>query len=315
MRTQRRYWVAVLGLVALSLMLGFARQVQGGPITFSYTGSVQTYTVPVSGYYQVSAAGASGGGSFNTSGGLGASAGGTVLLFAGAQLGIVVGGQGGDGSGPGVAGSGGGGSFVYVVGAAQPLVVAGGGGGGGFDFASGGDGQTTTAGQNGQGGSNFGIGGTVGNGGGAGTSGGGGNGGGGAGWLSNGGDADGGTTGGLAAFSFAGGLGGFGINGGFGGGGGGGFNGGGGGGGYSGGGGGDGNNFSQSGGWAGGGSFLDPSFTLTTLQGGVNSGDGTVAITFVAPLTVPEPSSLALLALGGVALAGWRRWKKGQPTA
>ncbi len=28
---------------------------------------------------------------------------------------------------------------------------------------------------------------------------------------------------------------------------------------------------------------------------------------------VPEPSSLALLTLGGVALAGWRRWKKRSP--
>jgi PEP-CTERM motif len=28
------------------------------------------------------------------------------------------------------------------------------------------------------------------------------------------------------------------------------------------------------------------------------------------PPTVPEPSSLALLSLGGLALAGWRRWKK-----
>ena len=30
------------------------------------------------------------------------------------------------------------------------------------------------------------------------------------------------------------------------------------------------------------------------------------------PPPFPEPSSLALLALGGVALAGWRRWKTGQ---
>ena len=28
------------------------------------------------------------------------------------------------------------------------------------------------------------------------------------------------------------------------------------------------------------------------------------------PPTVPEPTSLALLSLGGLALAGWRRWRK-----
>jgi hypothetical protein len=29
-----------------------------------------------------------------------------------------------------------------------------------------------------------------------------------------------------------------------------------------------------------------------------------------AASTVPEPSTFALLALGGSALAGWRRWRK-----
>jgi PEP-CTERM motif len=35
----------------------------------------------------------------------------------------------------------------------------------------------------------------------------------------------------------------------------------------------------------------------------------------VLPLTVPEPSSLALLSLGGLALASWRRWRKRPATA
>jgi hypothetical protein len=30
------------------------------------------------------------------------------------------------------------------------------------------------------------------------------------------------------------------------------------------------------------------------------------------PPAVPEPSTLALLALGGGALVGWRRWRKGK---
>jgi hypothetical protein len=31
---------------------------------------------------------------------------------------------------------------------------------------------------------------------------------------------------------------------------------------------------------------------------------------FASPVTVPEPSSFALLAFGGGAVAGWRRWRK-----
>jgi hypothetical protein len=33
------------------------------------------------------------------------------------------------------------------------------------------------------------------------------------------------------------------------------------------------------------------------------------------PAPVPEPSTLALLALGGGVLAGWRRWRKRKATA
>jgi hypothetical protein len=41
------------------------------------------------------------------------------------------------------------------------------------------------------------------------------------------------------------------------------------------------------------------------------AGGGTFTLTLVpaTPATVPELSSLALLSLGGLALAGWRRWK------
>ena len=48
------------------------------------------------------------------------------------------------------------------------------------------------------------------------------------------------------------------------------------------------------------------------LFSNVPLGTGTVLIgdVSVSPATIPEPSSLALLALGGGALAGWRRWRK-----
>jgi hypothetical protein len=95
------------------------------------------------------------------------------------------------------------------------------------------------------------------------------------------------------------------ANGGFGGGGGGGWQGGGGGGGYSGGGGGDGIDY----GGGGGGSYLDPSFTGTTLQAGANSGNGYVTIT----PAVPEPSSLILFgtALLGLAFVARKRIVRG----
>jgi hypothetical protein len=43
--------------------------------------------------------------------------------------------------------------------------------------------------------------------------------------------------------------------------------------------------------------------------------NATFSITPAATAAVPEPSTLALLALGGGALAGWRRWRRRKATA
>lgn len=95
------------------------------PTTFNATGTgatgtIQTYTVPVTGTYTIEAWGAQGGGGGYT-GGLGAKMRGDVVLTAGTVLKILVGQQGG-----GSYGGGGGGSFVTKS-DNTPLVVAGGG--------------------------------------------------------------------------------------------------------------------------------------------------------------------------------------------
>jgi hypothetical protein len=282
--------------------------------SFSYSGSVVTYKITTTGVYDITAAGAQGGNSLSGGsgvGGLGASIGGDVALTAGTQLDIVVGGQGNISGNYG--GGGGGGSFVYEIGALQPLIVAGGGGGSGWFNNHGGSGQTTTSGDNGNGPGDGtqGVGGANGSGGGAGTINDF-NGGGGAGWSSNGG----GTAssfnggGGFGPTTFAGGAGGPAASpppdGGFGGGGGGGNEGGGGGGGYSGGGGGSGNgNY----GGGGGGSYYDPSFTNLSLTAAANSGNGVVTIDLIAA-TVPLPTPLAGSLVGFAALFAWTSWRK-----
>ena len=85
--------------------------------TFSYTGTIQTYTVSVSGNYQLVSIGAAGGS--NASGDLGGKAAQiaeTIHLSAGTVLYYVVGGVGFNGiGGPAYeGGGGGGGTFVYT---------------------------------------------------------------------------------------------------------------------------------------------------------------------------------------------------------
>jgi hypothetical protein len=291
---------------------GMAATVAAQAASFTFTGAVVEFTVTETGLYDITAAGAQGGAGRTTTGGLGAYVDGDVLLTAGTELDIAVGGMGLTGNfGSGFGAGGGGGSFVYVLGASTPLVVAGGGGGGAWGGSlpgrNGGSGQSGTSGSNGFG-TDGGLGGTLGAGGG-----GGGNlfgdGGGGAGWFSNGTDGGGAASntegsGGTGAYTFAGGI--FGCtgsgspctSGGFGGGGGGGLNNGGGGGGYSGGGGGDGNGN----GGGGGGSYVDSLVTLNSAVAGENSSDGFVTIQELAP-SAPEPGTLALFGLGLAAVA------------
>jgi hypothetical protein len=303
------------GLALLVCGLGPARADM-----FTFTGSIQSYTVPTTGIYDITLAGAQGGpGGLSMVGGEGAVLSGDISLTAGEVLKIVVGGQGGSGVPGESGGGGGGGSFVYTIsslGALDPLIVAGGGGGG--SSSGGGSGQTGTDGQNGFG-FDAGAGGTAGGGGSGGTFFPGANGGGGAGWLGNGGNGTsastepggGGGSDSSATNPFAGGAaGGFGGIGGFGGGGGGDI-GGGGGGGYSGGGGGSG--AGDAGG--GGGSYYDASlFVGSPSIAANNTGDGYFSIVPAASAT-PEPSSILLLGIGGVSFAvyGWRRRKQSVP--
>jgi hypothetical protein len=307
----RHYLLA--GTSALALLVGAA---DADATIFEFSGSVVSFVIPVTGVYDIAAAGARGGGSFNASGGFGAIAGGDVFLTAGTTLEIAVGGFGRSGIRsvlPDIGGGGGGGSFVYTAAApSTPLVVAGGGGGAFFYEQNGGPGQAGTAGQTGGGGAPYGgAGGTGGTGGGGGNNVlGRGSGGGGAGWLGNGNPGIGlqSGAGGMGPTSFTGGAGYMGYgNGGFGGGGGGGRYGGAGGGGFSGGGGGGNNG-------GGGGSYVASLFTNVNLvTGGANNtahgSNGYVTID-PAAAAVPEPASLGLVAAGLIGLRLMRRRRR-----
>jgi hypothetical protein len=320
--------------------------VKATSIDFTYTGSVTYYTVTTTGIYDVTAFGGQGGvnnGVAANSGGLGAEAGGEFLLKAGDKLAIVVGGQGGHGSGLDGGGGGGGGSFVALSGVpssgnvhegcgsfdscSDTLLVAGGGGGGAGTLFSGTDPHGNGNGQTGTGGAFGYFAGGGGGDGGGGGSGGAFGGGGGGGYLINGtgGDAGFGCSGqsGCGGKSFeagvisydpaistggsAGGAGGvdsfLGL-----------FISGGGAGGFGGGGGGD-----QGSAGGGGGSFIDPTLLLSdqTLAGGIESGNGLVVLSFVSPAAgVPELSTWAMMIIGFACLgfAAFRA-KKNRPVA
>jgi PEP-CTERM motif len=132
---QKRTWLAGASLLAIILGSGDADAVVfGGP------GGAE-YTIPSTGYYEFTVAGANGGGEgsfFGGHGGNGAVVGGELFFHSGDTLDIVVGGGGGSGdSGLGYGGGGGGGSFVFDGGL---LFAAGGGGGAGFSLSPGGPG-------------------------------------------------------------------------------------------------------------------------------------------------------------------------------
>jgi hypothetical protein len=258
------------------------------------TPGLQTFTVPDTGIYDITAFGAQGGsGGVSGVGSFGNEIGGSVTLTQGEVLTIIVGRQGDPGANGG-GGGGGGGSFVAYDAAsgsvpgpnAKPLVVAGGGGGRGGVLT-----LCACGGGGGGGGGGY-------EGGSGGVSGAGSNGGSGGGFTNIGS----GLGGGGGGQSFA--NGGSGGDDGVGGGGAGGFGGGGGGGGLT-----SGSVSVSNGG--GGTSFLDISVMPLANSNGVQAGNGKVEISFVsaAPGPIPGAGLLSYLTLGllGLGSYGWKR--------
>src|SRR2546426_12847687 len=70
---------------------------QAQTTNFTYTGGFQTWTVPATGVFTITAFGAQGGTGFGGSGGNGAEIGGNFSLTSGQVLDIAVGGAGGNG--------------------------------------------------------------------------------------------------------------------------------------------------------------------------------------------------------------------------
>jgi hypothetical protein len=288
-------------VLGLAVVFFFACTMAHASMT-SFNPGFQTFTVPTTGVYQITAWGAAGGSNafFRATGGSGAEFSAFFTLTAGEQLDIYVGTAGGDAPDRTLdGGGGGGGSFVFAN--VTPLLVAGGGGGASFQN-NGISGQIFAVGANGAG--------AAGGPGGEPTHGGvGGVGAGGAGTTLGGTNGIDGATAGASFPSFAGGIGADGAgNGGFGGGGGGSEESGGGGGGFSGGGGGGVVGAGGGGGGGGGGSFMfssgvkiletsSPIYPVADLLR-----NGAVEIDMVTP----EPAAWELAGLGLVLLLGPR---------
>jgi hypothetical protein len=294
----------LIALLPAVLFQSHSTNAQATTTTFDFTGRYETFTVPTTGTYDITAGGAMGGSGNGEPGGKGYKIGVDFNLTSGEILQILVGNNGSNGFNSS-SGGGGGGTYVglgptYYSDISPLLIAAGGGGGGAGDFyglpfnGDGGNGTGVAPGSN----SAPGIGGTPGGaGGGAGFSGDGatgnfgyyGGGGGGFSFTSGGsGGAPGGFSGG--AGGFGGGGSGASINstGGLGGGGGGGFDGG----------------YGGSGGFGGGGgtSFYDVALGTEQLSG-LNSGNAFLTISYGSnpPLVLsgtPEPSTWILFGTG-----------------
>lgn len=250
--------------------------------TVGSTGDIQTWTVPTTGVYTISATGASGGlgrttGGTDIRGGYGAKMSASFSLTQGQVIKVVVGQAGTNTASSYAGGGGGGGTYVYTS-TNVPLVVAGGGGGAGqYELSLSKDAATTVNGKNGVRGDQTnemapGIGGSNGFGGNGSSS----YSGGGAGWANSGADStyaaggksplEGAAGGSNGSPTAPGGFGGGGAS----------RTGGGGGGGYSGGGGGG---WAYSGDGGGGGSFVDANGSARTSSVLSTSGAGTASIT------------------------------------
>lgn len=113
--------------------------------TFSYRGKAETYTVPYSGFYTLSAGGAQGGAYGSYAGGKGGSVTARFYLTAGEKLTVTVGGQNGYHGGGTASAYGCGGGMTSIVSDQKGLLLAAGGGGGASMSGEGVAGGTSTS--------------------------------------------------------------------------------------------------------------------------------------------------------------------------